>query len=309
MLAVVTHEELRALLPRYAAGELEAEGALAVREHLADGCLGCLNDVFRRPVGLPLAPPFGAGPRRRPARWRRAAAVVLLVALIFGGAALVWSTVADLRRREAAVRADMAAAERRLAQRAADVAALGVRVGVLEREVTAAREALAKGVDAGVEITRLQERLDAAALRIAQLVRNVRRRDAELDRLRLSVEEREAVRELLTTPGVEMLDLTAVPPFRRARGHVVWHPGQTNLVLYAFDLPPAPHGGTYRVRLGTDGTAAPDGFAFRPGARGEVALPLRLGAPGASLREVVVVREPGGQPVLAGRRAPDGDGR
>jgi hypothetical protein len=186
--------------------------------------------------------------------------------------------------------------------RAPAVSARGARVGVLEREVTAARAALARSADAGVEITRLRDRLDAAAAQIAELVRDVGRRDAQLDRLRISMGERQMAGDLVATSGVEVLDLTAVPPFRGARGHVVWHPDQTKLVLYAFDLPPAPEGGMYRVRLRADGTPAREAPAFRPGVRGEVALPLRLDVPGAALREVVVVRTLDGEPVLAGRR-------
>jgi hypothetical protein len=302
MLARVTHDELRALLPRYAAGELEAEDALGIRAHLADGCAACLDEVFRSPIGLRASnAPAPYRPRRR--RWRRLAVVILVATLVFGATALVWSMVVDLRRRETAARAEIAAAERRLTQRAADVSALGARVAVLEREVGAARAALARSADADVEITRLRDRLDTAGEQIAQLVRDVGRRDAQLDRLRVSVAERQVVRKLVTTSGVEVLGLTAVPPFGSARGHVVWHPDQTDLVLYAFDLPRAPAGAMYRVRLRADGTPAREAPAFRPGVRGEVTLPLHLDVPGAALREVVVVRTLDGQPVLAGRRA------
>lgn len=62
MAAGVTHEHVRMLLPRYAAGALASIDAEAVRGHLADGCSECLEALFRMPIGLPREAPSGAGP-------------------------------------------------------------------------------------------------------------------------------------------------------------------------------------------------------------------------------------------------------
>src|SRR5438445_13040420 len=51
----VTHDELCALLPHYAAGLLDEDASCALRMHLADGCVACLDELFPRPVGLPRA--------------------------------------------------------------------------------------------------------------------------------------------------------------------------------------------------------------------------------------------------------------
>jgi hypothetical protein len=50
---VVTHDHLRLLLPRYAAGVLSTGDAEAIRAHLADGCGECLDALYRMPVGMP----------------------------------------------------------------------------------------------------------------------------------------------------------------------------------------------------------------------------------------------------------------
>src|SRR5262245_51632833 len=43
----VEHEQVSALLGRYAAGDLDESEALRVREHLASGCAQCLESVFQ----------------------------------------------------------------------------------------------------------------------------------------------------------------------------------------------------------------------------------------------------------------------
>jgi hypothetical protein len=55
MMASVTHEEIRTLLPRYAGGVLTTVDAEAVRAHLASGCTDCLDVLYRMPVGMPRA--------------------------------------------------------------------------------------------------------------------------------------------------------------------------------------------------------------------------------------------------------------
>jgi hypothetical protein len=53
MATFVTHEHVRILLPRYAAGDLTSPDADAVRTHLATGCTDCLEALFRMPIGMP----------------------------------------------------------------------------------------------------------------------------------------------------------------------------------------------------------------------------------------------------------------
>ncbi len=79
----VTHDEVRPLLPRYAAGELDMSEAAPVLDHLAAGCPECLNDVFSRPVGLPREPEPVAAPPPAPAppTWQVAATIAGMLAL------------------------------------------------------------------------------------------------------------------------------------------------------------------------------------------------------------------------------------
>jgi Putative zinc-finger len=145
----VEHGELRALLPSYAAGELDLAEAAAVQEHLATGCRTCLEDVFSRPVGLPRTPPPPPAPaipvpvpvsalevpapRRRPG----VAVVAVLAGLVL---VAVWQVV-DLRGRAAA----RGRALERERVRAAALEAERVR---LSSRLTSASQALAAARDA-----------------------------------------------------------------------------------------------------------------------------------------------------------------
>src|SRR5439155_1307054 len=91
----------------------------------------------------------------------------------------------------------------------------------------------------------------AARERIATFSRALTRREAELDRLRLGLDG-DALHKVVGAPGVDLLPLHPVVPFRDVRGHALWHPGGDTVILYAFNLPPLATGQTYRVRLTTD---------------------------------------------------------
>jgi len=181
--AGVTHEEWAAVVPRYAAGELEEAQAEAVRDHLATGCARCLEVLFRLPVGRPrdvvLAQP-GATRSLIPI-----GVALSLVALAFS--ALVGWTIFDLREREA----DQRAESDRLVARVADleatrreaVARLEAAQSDLDTaraEATKARAAAAAASEAREETART---LATAEQRVATLERGVRRRDAEIERL------------------------------------------------------------------------------------------------------------------------------
>jgi uncharacterized protein HemX len=146
----VTHEELRALLPAYAAGALDDEAFQVVRAHLVGGCALCLNDMFERPVGLPRsafretpAPP--AAPAAAPAvpatpPSRHAGLVAAVVALALALAAAVCWMVIELRQRATAEHGEAAAAESRLAEAEVARVGLAVRVEALEHALAAAKD-------------------------------------------------------------------------------------------------------------------------------------------------------------------------
>jgi len=290
----VTHDELRAALPPYAAGELEEKPAAEVRAHLAAGCEDCLALLFRLPVGRPR----DRWQRRlpRPGWLAPATAALLAIAL----AVLVGWTIRDLTRREAEQRAESERAEARLVAAESARAAAAAGGDALARALEAARadaaEARAALAVAAGDRPRLEAELAASEARVASLLRSIHRRDAEIDRL------------LGGAPERTLADLAAMPGFRvaglegrsggGARGHLLWHPARAAALLYAFGLP---CGQPYRIELQLDDGRVASGPAFEVGADGDAVVPIRLPVVGARIRGATVVRDPGGQTVLAAR--------
>ncbi len=274
----MTHDELRAALPPYAAGELEETPAAEVRAHLAAGCEDCLASLFRLPVGRPR----DRWQRRlpRPGWLAPATAALLAIAL----AVLVGWTIRDLTRREAEQRAESGAR-----------AAAAARGDALARALEAARadaaEARAALAAAAGDRPRLEAELAASEARVASLLRSIHRRDAEIDRL------------LGGAPERTLADLAAMPGFRvaglegrsggGARGHLLWHPARAAALLYAFGLP---CGQPYRIELQLDDGRVASGPAFEVGADGDAVVPIRLPVVGARIRGTTVVRACGGTP-------------
>ena len=312
----MSHDELRALLPRYAAGGLEAAEAERVRTHLAGGCTTCLDEVFALPVGLPRvpaiedavapAPPPAAMRRGTPARFLLVA--IVLLALACAGLA-AW-TVVEVREREAAARAEAARSAARLTELEAERAALTERAASatrarLEAEAEAARQA--EAVRATAESSaELRHELEAALTRVETLSRGLRRRDREVESLLGGLDGERALHDLVATPGVEVLRLVPVAPFESGRGHALWHAGQESLIVYAFDLPELAGGGRYHVRVRLEsGRVALSPPAVR-GARGDFVQTVRVGVGGGRVRDVEVIAEASGLAVLAGRATPGG---
>jgi hypothetical protein len=331
------------MLSTYAAGRLDARQSAIVLEHLASGCATCLHALYSYPVGLPRRTPLEpeapvpaqveiapTGPAEAPMtvtasstaaaiaasevpaprkkrRLLRAVGIALVTLLALALALLALRTIVDLRTRESAARAEAA----RLASNLRDVEAarteLAARLVTVETERDVARVDAAKQLDASREAAetnaQLNEELAVLQARIDTLLRDLQRREQEIDRLLIGAEERNDLRELLATPGVEILHLAPRPPFRDVIGHVLFHPTRPAIVLYAFDLPDAPVGSAYRIRLGLDDAEMENGPTFRPGPRGDVALPLRLRVDAAHLRAVEVVLDPPGEAVLGGSRS------
>jgi len=317
----VTHEELRALLPRYAAGVLDETRSEAVRTHLATGCDECLQDVFTRPVGLPVdkerqtANAVAARPRHRRRRRARRVAGVLLGTVAVGAIALAAWAFGALWGREAAQRVEterLRAEAARLADRVTEneraLAELRGRADGLAAALTAAREESGRQAEAAREMAeenaRLAEQLDEARRRVDELTPALRARQRELDRLRRAADDEHLLRDLLATPGSELWGLRPVAPFRDAHGQVVWHPARREMILYAFGLPPLPAGSTYEVRLGLDDGDRVAGPSFAPSANGTAVVSVPVNAEAQRVREIEVVLEPAAAPVLTGSRRP-----
>jgi hypothetical protein len=130
ILGGVTHEELRALVPAYAAGLLSVLQADALRMHLATGCAECLGTLYRHPIGLPSVPAEERPAPKRPHAPRLVRALVgLLIGLflIEAGVSLILG-----KRDEAAHRVFLHAVD-------AERAELKDRITILERKLRAAR--------------------------------------------------------------------------------------------------------------------------------------------------------------------------
>jgi len=166
--------------------------------------------------------------------------------------------------------------------------ALSVRVAALEHDAEAARRELeaaraeaaelARAVHATAEADAEQGRqLETAETRVAGLARMLGARQREIRRLRTEADARGTLAALLGAPGLEVLPLAAVAPFRDVRGHVLWHPTQDTVLLCASGLPLLPAGSSYQVRLAFDEDREQAGPSFRPDGRGALALAIRLG--------------------------------
>jgi len=295
--AAVTHEEVRALVPAYAAGALDEFASDAVRAHLATGCAACLADVYARPVGLPRSdnashPIEVPAPRARYRAGLGTAVVVLALAL---AAAVAW-IVAELRGREAESRAEAARTAERLTDVVASRANLTARLEALERDVAASAEAASRATAAlraaGDESARLREELAAAGARVDALRARVRRRDDEIGRLRLGGVGRSG--EMLAAPGAELLPLHALAPFRDGRGHVLWSAAGDGGVAYLFGLPRA----SYRVRVLLDDGREVSGTPFGVDGDGTAVVAVPTDTSHVHPRAVEVVLEPAGRSVL-----------
>ena len=251
---VVTHDHLRMLLPRYAAGTLGRDQVEGVQSHLATGCTACLNELFRLPVGMPreasprppaIAPertptppaPSPVGPEslaatalpnplsRRPPgppatapeRAPRRTAAVLAGIVIIG-----WSLVAWREH----VRSDRAQ--------------LGSTVELLETERTAVLEMVAD--------------LHTGA------------------------------------GGIQSVALDAAVAKGTARGLALWNPTRTAVVLFLSGLPaPSPAAG-YRAQLAlANGGTTTAYFSVSP--RGEALVPIRLTTPAGRLQHIEISDE------------------
>jgi hypothetical protein len=307
----VTHDHLRTLIPRYAAGELEGSEAETMRAHLATGCSECLADLFRRPVGrvIEVVAPVPAPklkPRTPPPPRNGVIAALTATAAVmtFLLAAWVTWTVRDLHAREQSARIEAARNTAHATELEAARDRLTDRVSHVEAELAAAQAELGKQRET-LRVTadtneQLERDLAMARERSATLTRGVQRRDLEIDRLLTGVDEAHALQELMASPGVALLRLEPRHPYTNVRGHVLWHPAREVFLLYAFDLPALVEGFTYRVRFAmADGTSKP-GPTFKPSAHGQAVLPVRLDGEPGRLREVNVVREPGDEVLLAG---------
>ena len=213
----------------------------------------------------------------------------------------------ELRAREAAARAEGVRLAGRVTELEAVRAALAERAAAADRarteaeaEATRQAEAVRTTAEASAE---LRHELEAAETRIETLTRGLQRRDREVDRLLGGIDGQRGLQDLVATPGMEIVRLGPVGAVRRGRGHALWHPAREIVIVYAFDLPELGGGGRYRVRVRLENGLVVTGPPLDRGARGDIVESVRVGAGSGRVREVEVVSEVSGTPVLAGRTA------
>jgi hypothetical protein len=160
----MTHDELRALMPAYAAGLLSGSQVDSLRTHLASGCAECLGDLFTRRMGLPAVPAKERPPPERPSPERSAApglagvVIGLLVALLVieAGAFVTLRKRDDAEHRAfletmeaeraeqtdriTALERELSAAETTAAQRAMELQIAGDKTAELEGALADAKE-------------------------------------------------------------------------------------------------------------------------------------------------------------------------
>jgi hypothetical protein len=298
----VTHEEVRPLLPAYAAGTLPDELVEQVRAHLASGCLSCLGTIYEHPVGLPR-------PSRvihEPSRGILPIAILASVAALAAGG---WAWNGWRLRTERADHAWALASERaRLTAMADERAEIAERLAALERDAGSVRsrvdEAVGAHGDAEAERARLEGALAEAQRRLDDAERDLARRDRRIGRLLAGVDARQPLRELLDAPGLQLVRLEPAGLFRDVRGHVLWNPAAGTLAVYAYDLPRLAGEAAYRLRLVVDGQVVRPEVPLTRDRSGLAVATVRLNGNPARLAEVQVVRDPGEEPVLAGRLSP-----
>jgi hypothetical protein len=160
----VTHEEVRGLLPRYAAGVLEERIAEVVRGHLAEGCLDCLQYVF----GPPLVPAASAP---RPGRWWLAGAwvAIALACVTVAGSVMVERRASPRTAERERLLGELRTARRTLARRLATLESAAAHVASASRDAVEARAAMAD----------VQRELNLSQLRIRALKQAMRRQDVD----------------------------------------------------------------------------------------------------------------------------------
>ena len=95
----LTHDEAHALLPSYAAANLDLAEAVRVRAHLTSGCADCLRELFSRPVGLPRPTPRAHAPAPTPAPRRRSPPAMAVACALAAVGLSAWM-VRGFQRRE-----------------------------------------------------------------------------------------------------------------------------------------------------------------------------------------------------------------
>ncbi|MGH8004797.1 MAG: anti-sigma factor, partial [Limisphaerales bacterium] len=114
-------------------------------------------------------------------------------------------------------------------------------------------------------------------------------------KLRQRLAEAEDVTSLLSSPGIQFVDLKGVDPNPQAFGKVVLDPEKGKAVVYMYRLPQTPQGKHYQLWVMREGKPTSAGV-FTVAADGSAALKLdRLPEPDGFSSFLVTIEPEGGQ--------------
>jgi anti-sigma-K factor RskA len=267
-------DELQDLLPLQPLDLLDSEEAAAVREHLDAGCPRCAAEVAAVRETLAMLPL--ALPPEEPSPMAKA------------------RLMATVRRESAAARQQpvppkpTAPAPRFPAWIYATAASLAA--------------ALASAVLTAGVLSRRNEGL-AADLR-AQIARQeglLQRQTEELATLRREMHDAKESIQLVSSPGVEVIDLQGQGARAQSAARIFWDRRRALAQVYATDLPPAGSGRTYQLWFITADARKLSGGTFDAGAAGQGAFHSSIPSGAGTIVAAAITDEPaGGSPQPTG---------
>jgi len=328
------HEQFEEQLPLYAIGALDKPERQAIEVHLLTGCTDChaaLKQYYgvagAMPYGLPTVSPPAELKRRvmssiqtpaeapspttttwpavdqltdewvppvRSRRWYSSPALGFAMLVLLVGAGLY----AYLLRSEVSQEIDQRQRlESTLREETERMEALKEQVTNQEQQVADLKTAFAeRSGDTG----RLKEALAASEEETVQLRQDLAQREQELTSLRRTVAQRDEMLAVLRSPNAKVISLTGSEKARSAGGLLLLDPVSRRALLYAFNLPPLPHGKTYQLWVIPDKPVSAGTFMVDSG--NKTRLVIKAAPDWTSVSRFAVSIEPEG-----GRPQPTGD--
>jgi anti-sigma-K factor RskA len=271
----VNHEQLIEAVPLYVAGALDASEKRELEQHLDTGCSLCETHlqeyqeaVSLLPYGLPVSPvpetlkgqvlsqisqesgSTGTSRVRRPAKtgflqWlfperglRPAVAFVLIGALsvVMMYAVTLQSRLSEIENQEAILQVALEKASK-------DVASLQTQLSQEKTELQGLQAQLSGGVSTQAQ---LQDQIVRQTTELEKLGSQMTARRQEMDLLRRTVSEKDAMLRFLLSPQVKVVSFKGRKDFP-GEAILLYDPQEKRGLLYAFKLRPLPPGKTYQL--------------------------------------------------------------
>ena len=271
----MNHEQLIEAVPLYVAGALEASEQRELEQHLGTGCSVCETHLREYqetlsllPYGLPVSPvpetvktrvlnqisqesgSAGTARVRRPAktgflqwlfpeRGLRPAVAFLLV----GALSVVLMYAVTLQSRLLERENQEAILQVALEEAAQDVASLQTQLSQEKMEFEGLQARLSGGVSTQAQ---LEDQIIRQATELEKLGSELIARRQEMDLLRRTVNEKDAMLRFLLSPQVKVVSFKGRKNFP-GEAILLYDPQEKKGLLYAFKLQPLPPGKTYQL--------------------------------------------------------------